>query len=262
MVLFDIQRAFKESACGEIEVVTSGLGRFIVHVPFTFDDGDHFVVLLKEEGGEWVLTDEGHTFMHLSYDYRGLQFDEGTRRSVIDAVLNAFGIEDRAGELVLPIPTGKYGDALFSFIQALTKITDVSFLDRDSVRSTFKEDFQKLVEEKSTEAGFGSVQFGYTHPVLDPQMQYPVDARINSKVMPQLLMFGVANDTNCRDATIVLQQWEKWGEQFQNITIFRDQTEINRHVLARFANVAGRLLSNLEIGKERLELYFGQMLPK
>jgi hypothetical protein len=46
MVLSDIQRAFKESACGEIEVAASGLGRFIVHVPFTFDDGDHFVVLL------------------------------------------------------------------------------------------------------------------------------------------------------------------------------------------------------------------------
>jgi hypothetical protein len=200
--------------------------------------------------------------MHLSYDYTNLEFDQGTRRSIIDAVLSNFGIEDRVGELVLPIPTGKYGDALFSFAQAITKISDVNFLDRDRVRSTFKEDFQKLVEDKSRETGFESIQFEYTHPVLDPQRQYPVDARINSKVTPQLLMFGVANDTNCRDSTIILQQWEKWGEQFQNITIFRDQTEINRHVLARFANVAGRLLSNLEIGKERLGLYFGQMLPK
>jgi hypothetical protein len=260
MALLDIQRSFKESACGEIEVVSSGLNRFIVHVPFTFDDGDHFVVLLKEEGGSWFLSDEGHTFMHLSYDYTNLEFDQGTRRSIIDAVLSNFGIEDRAGELVLPIPTGKYGDALFSFAQAITRISDVNFLDRDRVRSTFKEDFHRLVEDKSREAGFESIQFDYTHPVQDPQKQYPVDVRINGKVTPQLLVFGIGNDTNCRDATIILQQWEKWEESFQSITVFRDQTEINRFVLARFTNVAGRLLSSLESAKDRLGSYFTQAI--
>lgn len=112
-------------------MVSSGLNRYIVHVPFTFDDGDHFVVILKEEGGAWFLSDEGHTFMHISYDYSNLEFDRGTRRSIIDKVLSNFSIEDRTGELVLPIPPGQYGDALFSFTQAITKITDVNFLNRD-----------------------------------------------------------------------------------------------------------------------------------
>ncbi len=262
MVLRDIQQAFKDSACGEIETVSSGLNRYIVHVPFTFDDGDHFVILLKEEGGKWLLSDEGHTFMHLSYDYGNLEFDQGGRRSIIDAVLSNFGIEDRGGELVLPIPIGEYGNALFSFAQAITKITDVTFLDRDRARSTFKEDFQELVEDKSREAGFESVQFDYTHPVQDPQMQYPVDARINTKVTPQLLVLGIGNDANCRDATITLQQWEKWREVFQSITVFRDQTEINRLVLARFTNVAGRQLSSLESAKDRLGPYFAQLVTK
>jgi hypothetical protein len=262
MVLNDINQSFKESACGEIEIASSGLGRYIVHVPFTFDDGDHFVILLKEEGGQWVLSDEGHTFMHLSYDYTSFEFDQGTRRSVIDRVLGNFGIEDRSGELILPIPAGRYGDALFSFTQAITQVTDVNFLDRDRVRYTFKEDFQKLVEETSREVGFDSIQFDYTHPIHDPQMQYPVDVRINGRIVPQLLVFGIGNDTNCRDATIILQQWEKWAEPFQNISIFRDQTEINRYVLARFTNVAGRLLSNLESAQERLRLYLNQLVAR
>ena len=262
MVIRDIQQAFKESACGEIEAVSSGLSRYIVHVPFTFDDGDHFVILLKEEGGQWLLSDEGHTFMHLSYDFRDLEFDQGTRRSIIDGVLNNFGIEDRVGELVLPIPAGRYGDALFSFAQAITKITDVAFLNRDRVRSTFKEDFQKLVTDKSMETGIGGVQFDYTHPSQDLQRQYPVDARVNGKVTPQLLVFGISNDAQCRDATITLQQWEKWQEHFQSITVFRDQTEINRLVLARFSNVAGRQLTSLEIAKERLGAYFHQVVPR
>lgn len=262
MSIQDIRQAFKESACGEIEVVTSGLSRYVVHVPFTFDDGDHFVVLLKEEKGQWILSDEGHTFMHMSYDFRDLEFDQGTRRSVIDEVLNNFGIEDHNGELVLPIPAGRYGDALFSFVQAITKITDVAFLNRDRVRSTFKEDFQKLVESKSKEAGLDAVEFDYTHPLQDPKRQYPVDVRVNGKVTPQLLLFGIGNDAQCRDATITLQQWEKWQEFFQTITVFRDQTEINRLVLARFSNVAGSQLASLEVARERLGPYLHRILPR
>jgi hypothetical protein len=93
-------------------------------------------------------------------------------------------------------------------------------------------------------------------------MQYPVDVRINSRVTPQLLVFGIGNDANCRDATIILQQWEKWAEFFQSITVFRDQTEINRFVLARFTNVAGRLLSSLESARDRLGSYFAQATTK
>lgn len=209
-----------------------------------------------------MLSDEGHTFMHLSYDLTDFQFDQGTRRSIIDEVLNNFGIEDRTGELVMPIPEKRYGDALFSFIQAITKITDVTFLNRDRVRSTFLEDFRTLVEEKSKAAGLADVQFDYTHPIQDPRMQYQVDARINSRLTPQLLLFGIGNDDQCRDATITLLQWEKWQEKFQSIAVFRDQTEINRLVLARFSNVTGRQLTSLEVARERLGSYFSEALPR
>ncbi|MBM2826234.1 MAG: putative cytosolic protein [Dehalococcoidia bacterium] len=247
MNLSKVESAFKKSVCDEIELAQSGISRYIVHTPFTFEDGDHYVVLLKETPDGIVLTDEGHTFMHLSYDVP--QFDRGNRRAIIDRVLSAYHVEDAAGELQLHIPAEQYGDALFSFIQAITRITDVTFLTRERVRSTFLDDFQELIKGV---AQSHDVAFGYTHPVHDSGKRYSVDARINGTIERQILVFGIANDDQCRDATIILHQWEYWGEAFHSAAIFQDQAQINRVVLARFSDVVGHQFSSIETARGRL----------
>lgn len=253
----EIERQFKASVCEGVEVVCEGLDRYLVHVPFTFEDGDHYVVLLKQEDGHWLLTDEGHTFMHVSYDVP--EFDRGSRRAIVDRVLAGLGIEDREGELRLLIPESRYGDALFSYLQAITRVTDVSFLNRERVRATFGEDFQEVVRQAAANR---EVQFGYAHPVHDPEKRYPVDARVDGTGRSQVLVFGIGNDEQCRDATITLYRWESWGERFHPVALFRDQTEINRMVLARFSDVAERQFSSLETARERLARYLEDLLGK
>ena len=256
MVTEEIVRSFKESACGEIDLSAAGIDRYVVQVPFTFADGDHYVVILRQEGDAWALSDEGHTFMHLSYELRDREYEVGNRRKIIDELLVGSQIQDRDGELVLPIPPGRYGDALFTFVQVITKVTDMTFLDRATVKSTFREDFDRLISEKSRLAGIETVAFGYTHPGRDPQGKYPVDVRLNGVTSRQVLVFAIGNDDQCQTATIVLLQWEKWGEQFHSVAVFRDQTEITRPYLARLSDVMGRQLPSLESANERLEKVF------
>ena len=53
---------------------------FCVFTPFRFDDGDHItIVLKKKEQAGWVLSDEGHTYMHLTYDISEKKLFSGTR---------------------------------------------------------------------------------------------------------------------------------------------------------------------------------------
>ena len=250
MALEDIIREFKESVRGEIDLASSGLNRYIVHVPFSFADGDHYVVILRQEGQKWLLSDEGHTLMHLSYELRDAEYQEGNRRKIIDEVLNSYQIEDRNGELVLTIPQARYGDALFSFTQAITRITDVTFLSREIVKGTFQEDFRRLVLEKGDEAGIKDVTFGYTHPKYDVKGRYPVDARINGVTSRQILIFAVGNNDQCQTATIVLHQWEKWQGRFYSIAVFRDYMEISQLYLARLSDVSNKHLTSLEKAKE------------
>jgi Domain of unknown function DUF1828 len=39
-----------------------------VFTPFMLEDGDHLAIVLRKESEAWTLSDEGHTYMHPTYD--------------------------------------------------------------------------------------------------------------------------------------------------------------------------------------------------
>jgi len=249
----ELEREFKRKVCDEIDVEQEGLDRYIVYTPFMFDDGDHFVILLKKRKKQWHFTDEGHTFMHMSYGE--IDISQGTRKSIIDQVLLSFRLANESGELCLEVPDSQYGDALFSFVQALVKISDTTYWTRERVRSTFMEDFRAFLEERIPNQ---RRTFDYCDGRRDPDGIYPVDCRVNGMARP-LFVFGIHNDAKCRDATITLLQFEKWGEQFRSMAVFEDQTQINTRVLARFSDVGQKLFSSLGM-RDRMERYLEEVL--
>ncbi len=143
MTVESIERDFRDKVSAQIRLAAEGVDRFRVMTPFLFDDGDHLAIVLKREGPRWVLTDEAHTYMHLTYDLDERDLHMGTRQKIISNALALFRVEDRDGELVLDVPDSRYGDALYSFVQALLRISDVSYLSRERVGSTFMEDFRR-----------------------------------------------------------------------------------------------------------------------
>jgi hypothetical protein len=64
-----IEKEFKEKVCKEIRLMQEGIDRYRVFTPFQFDDRDSFAIILKNAGNNWILSDEGHTFMHLLPDF-------------------------------------------------------------------------------------------------------------------------------------------------------------------------------------------------
>ncbi|MBE0481692.1 MAG: DUF1828 domain-containing protein, partial [Dehalococcoidia bacterium] len=126
MIIEDIISEFKQKTCSEIGVMAQGLSRFLITHPFTFEDGDHFVVVLRKVGDAWEFTDQGHTLMHLSYEDLDLTLTGYSE--IISNNVEAFGLQNKQGEFVLTVPGERFGDAFFSFIQALVKISDVKYL--------------------------------------------------------------------------------------------------------------------------------------
>ena len=145
----DIERDLQEKVCESVSLHKEGVDRFRVVSPFVLDDGDHLSIVLRRENSSWVLSDEGTTYMHLSYSIPESAFQKGTRQKIISNTLSSFQVLDREGELLMPIRNEKYGHALYSFIQAMLKINDVTFLTKERVRSTFMEDFRAFMTEQS-----------------------------------------------------------------------------------------------------------------
>ena len=230
---------FRDKVCGEIALESAGLDRYVIHTPFQFDDGDHYVIVLRREGNAWLLTDEAHTFMHLSYG--DVDVSQGGRGRLVDDALTTYGLERRSSELLITVPEGRFGDALFSMIQGLDRITSAALWTRDRVRSTFREDFRAMMEQT---VPADRLSFDYNDATLDPDGLYTVDCRINGGERPWFL-FAVPHDARCREATITIYHYEKCGYRFRSVAVFREQEEINRRALAMLTNVVDRQFASL-----------------
>ncbi len=256
MSIETIVQDFKQKVCDRLQLTAEGMDRYRVFTPFMFEDGDHLAIVLKREQNRWVLSDEGHTYMHLTYDLDEKDLQKGTRQKIITTALTAFSVDDRNGELVIGIQDERYGDALYNFVQALLKITDITFLSRERVRSTFMEDFRSFMEERVPE---NRRKFDWNDAQHDPEGNYIVDCRVNGMARP-LLVYALPGDDKVRDATIGLLQFERWGQQFRAIGVFEDQKEINRRVLARFSDVCEKQFSSLAANKDRIGKYLEEAL--
>ena len=236
MVIETIERDFIDSVSAEIELVPDGRDRFYVYTPFRFNDGDHLSIVLKKEGERWVLSDEGHTYMHLTYRIDEKQLFTGIRQNIISRALTSFGVEDRNGELILRVQDASYGSALYAFAQSLLKITSVSSVSWErSSRKKFLNDFRVSLSSVVTE---DQREFDWNDPKHDPQGKYKVDCRINGMREP-LFVYALFTSGNVSKATISLYEFKGWKiPDFRSVGIIQPQIKVSRKIIDYFRAVA------------------------
>jgi len=229
--------------CAEVNVRATNGNLVAVDTPFFFADGDPYQLYIREmPGGVLRLTDMGHTMMHLSYENDIDKFREGTRGRLFDQIKAETSVEEDNGEFYIETPMENLGFNIFRLGQALTKINDLTFLNRARAESTFYEDLQ---EQLVRIVGDDKIKRDYYFDGMENARDYPIDYRIEGKHAP-LFLFGIPNRDKARLTTIILERLLRAKADFDSLLIFSDQGSLPKQDLARLSNAGGEMIASLD----------------
>ena len=222
-----LKTSIDSALAAEVELRPVREGEVQVYVPFEFPDGDGLVVHVRDAGqGRLEVTDLAHTLLHLSYHTDLKRFTEGQRASLLEKIRLRHGVEDRDGEFVLASTRATVGVDVFRFSQALLEVSDLRNLDKEIVRSTFREDFATLIGEHFPEA-----LRDYVDPSHDPKGEYPVPFLLNGTPRP-IGVFDVNSDERALEALVIARQLRDWGHRMHFVAVEENQEALTRKHVA------------------------------
>ena len=238
-----IQRAICSSLCADVKIVQQGDGLLCVSTPFAFSDGDSYSIYLQSlQTGGFRITDIGGTLMHLSYDNDVGKLREVTRGKVFRQIISELDLSEEDGEFYIDSPADQLGANIFRFGQAITRIHDITFLNRIRVESTFYED---LIEKLQAHVGARSIRENYLIPGLGNADNYPVDFFIEGFSRP-LYLFGVPTREKAMLTTIILQHLNAVHLNFRSMVVFQNSADMPSKDVSRLMNAANDMISSLD----------------
>lgn len=248
----EIERNIAETLCGGIRVVQKGLERYEVITPFTFDDGDVLPIILKRKGDGWEITDEGRTFLYLSYYDIDMNYE--TRKNVLSKILSSHFMEGGDdGILKMPRVSGEdLAHAVYTFAQGVIKASDFSIWKKEFTRRLFMEGFREFMEELGRTY---PTEFQYHDKQLDPKKIYPIDCSLLLTNSKRVNLFAVSGDSKAKNSVITMMHYERFKAPFTNCVLFENEEVLARKTLIQVADVADKTFSSLEVARDRLRSY-------
>jgi len=232
-----------ESLCGQATVTSSHDEQWQVATPFSFPDGDAFSFFVTQTASGGVrVSDAGLTLMHLSYDNDIDKFRDGTRGRILQQILTESDVHEEEGEFFVEGRAADIGQLVFRFGQALTRVHDLTFLNRLRSESTFYEDLRETLREL---VGEDRLAESYVVPDVPRANEYPVDYFVSGGESP-LYVFGVPNRDKARLATIILQHLIAAGRDFNSMIVFQNMAELPRADVSRLTNAANDQVDSLD----------------
>ncbi len=184
----------------------------------------------------------GLTMMHLSYEHDVSKFVEGARGRVFNQVLSEMNVKNNDGEIYLEVPTYDLANGIFLFGQALTRIHDLTFLNRVQVENTFMEDLKVYLESL---VGDEKLIEDYVPVGVPDAENYKADFAVEGKSMP-VLIWGVNSGPKARLATIVIQYLQKHDFMFKSLIVYSDMKSIPMPDVVRLTTAANDQIPALD----------------
>ena len=248
----DLETALCNSLCANIKIVETG-NSYAIETPFYFPDGDMYEIYLKPlpQGGFRIL-DGAHTLMHLSYENDIEKFKHGQRNLLLENIKSELDINEDNGEFFIDCNATNIADNIIKFGQAITKINDLTFLNKTRIQKTFYEDlrnelFEIVQKEKITE--------NFIFEKLDDPKLYPIDYKINTKNNNDyFFVFGISNKDKAQLVNIIMERLLRMSNEkhfnYDSLIVFENTNELDNKTRNRLINVGGEIITSLNNNKD------------
>ena len=229
----------KKSICRQFDLEEICQNESLVHTDKYFDDGDELHIVLKEDNeGKFLLTDEGHTLMWLSYEDFKLT---PIRKSILDGIVSQNRVNLDEGRITASATsTEEVGEALSAMVQALIQVADMRRLSHNNVVSTFLEDIKEAYKNSSLS---DRCEFRKKIEVTKGDFIEP-DIFINGST--PVLVYGVNNSERAKETFINLLFVRDSGSNYRTVVIIGDDADISKKERDRLINAANRPIMGTE----------------
>lgn len=230
-----IAESLKSGISSKISLESRGVDRYLIHTGFTFQDGDEIHLILKRKDGRWIITDEAHTLMWLSYEDFNLS---ETRRTMLDVTLSSNNVSFDDGRIYIDCTDRDAGQCLMSMIQAILQTADLLYLSRNNVRSTYTDDVKQLMKDT-----LGN-RCEFDKHIRRGGEDYVVDVYVDAPI--PLYVFSVPNNDRCKDAIItILALSLEANMEFTSLTFVDQTANLGKENLVKLTNRTDKLLYNI-----------------
>lgn len=240
MNIQSFNRKLQDALGANIRVHQRSDGFVMLENLFKFPDGDHFPIYVSEtKNGNIVLSDQGHTLMHISYEHDIDSFYKDPRKeSLLKQIVLESKIKEKSGVFSVESKPDDIVEAIFRFGQSLTKIYDITFLKRESTATqcNFYEQLEAVMSYVSNSV---EVSKDYIPVEFSEKKNYMVDYRFNGKDNRSVFVYGIHNRNKAQRTTITLSQFLLNDVSFTSILVLKDETVIPKIDLGFLRDAAG-----------------------
>ncbi|MDF3155147.1 DUF1828 domain-containing protein [Mesorhizobium sp. XAP10] len=215
---------------------------YSVLTPWTWFSGEPLTFFIREEKGQARLEDSGLLVADLQG--MGLDLTSENRRELLAALLSehrAFLDDDDSQFATEWTTMDQVASRIPEFLSFLLRVQDLLFLNRDRVRSTFKEDLASAMQDRFD----GEAQIFLSQAPIPRMPQYIVDVLVEHKSGANIAIFAGVSDVSVLQAVLFQKELQIKGiDGYTVFLIFEDMS--GARVSQRNRSIA--VNSDLEIG--------------
>lgn len=178
---------------------------YAISTPVTWFSGDTISFYARIEGERARLEDSGSLLFDL--EGQGVDFSSENRMEILSGLLGDHGVvlEDEDGVFCTEwVPKDQIAALALPFLTFLARVQDLLFLNREIVKSTFKEDLIGALEDTFSEASVS-----VSEALIPALPHYTVDIVVRSKGGKTAAIFPATNDVTVLRAVLFSMELQK-----------------------------------------------------